>query len=171
VRRKERIVALGNESNPFGSEPLETGTDTYNLQRFINAQESTFEMARTELAAGQKRTHWMWFIFPQIRGLGSSPMAERFAISGLSEAAAYLEHPLLGRRLEDCTSLVNAIVDRPIDDIFGYPDNLKFYSSVTLFSKVASDFRFHAPAFHDALRKYFSNKPDQGTLQQLGHAE
>jgi uncharacterized protein (DUF1810 family) len=150
---------------------LETGVDTYNLQRFIDAQESTFEVARTELASGQKRSHWMWFIFPQIRGLGASPLAQRFAISSLSEGAAYLEHPLLGRRLEDCTFLVNAILDRPIDDIFGYPDHLKFHSSVTLFSKVAKDFRFHAPVFHEALAKYFSNKLDPTTLQQLDNTE
>ena len=150
---------------------MEIGADTYNLQRFINAQESTFEIARTELAAGQKRSHWMWFIFPQIRGLGSSPMAERFAISSLSEAAAYLEHPLLGRRLQDCTSLVNAIPDRPIHDIFGYPDHLKFHSSVTLFSRVVQDFRFHAPVFHEALAKYFSSELDPATLQQFDKTE
>ena len=149
---------------------MEIGADTYNLQRFINAQESTFEIARTELAAGQKRSHWMWFIFPQIKGLGSSPMAQRFAISSLSEGAAYLEHPLLGQRLKDCTLLVN-ILDRPIEDILGYPDHLKFHSSVTLFSKVAEEFRFHAPVFNDALMKYFSNRLDPATLQQLEGTE
>jgi len=87
---------------------LQIGTDPYNLQRFLNAQESTFDIARAELAAGHKRSHWMWFIFPQIKGLGSSPTAQRFAISNLDEGAAYLEHPVLGRRLEECTAFVNA---------------------------------------------------------------
>jgi uncharacterized protein (DUF1810 family) len=132
---------------------------------------SLWRLEAWSVAAGQKRSHWMWFIFPQVRGLGSSPIAQRFAISSLSEGAAYLEHPLLGRRLEDCTLLANSIIYRPIDDIFGYPDHLKFHSSVTLFSKVAEEFRFHAPVFHDALMKYFSNRLDPATLQQREDAE
>ena len=88
---------------------MEISADTYNLQRFINAQESTFEVARVELLAGQKRSHWMWYIFPPIKGLGSSPTAQRFAISNLQEGAAYLKHPILGRRLENCTALVDAV--------------------------------------------------------------
>ena len=117
---------------------METAPDPYNLQRFVNAQESTFDAARAELIAGQKRAHWMWFIFPQIKGLGSSPTAQRFAISSLEEGAAYLEHLLLGRRLEECTVIVNGL-DRSVEDVFGYPDDLKFHSSMTLFAKVAEE--------------------------------
>lgn len=146
---------------------MEAGTDNYNLQRFINAQDSTFDAARAELAAGHKRSHWMWFIFPQVQGLGSSPTAQRFAISSLKEGAAYLEHPTLGRRLEECTALVNAVEHRSVHDIFGYPDDLKFHSSVTLFAKVAEEFRFEAPVFKKALEKHFESRLDEGTLSQL----
>lgn len=146
---------------------METETDTYNLQRFINAQESTFDVARAELLAGQKRSHWMWFIFPQIKGLGSSPTAQRFAISNLEEGAAYLEHPVLGRRLEACTAIVNG-VHRSVQDIFGYPDDLKFQSSMTLFAKVAEECGFETPVFRDALAKHFADRLDEGTLRELG---
>jgi uncharacterized protein (DUF1810 family) len=146
---------------------MKTSPDTYDLQRFTNAQDSTFDMARAELAAGQKRSHWMWFIFPQIKGLGSSPTARRFAISSLEEGAAYLEHPVLGRRLEECTGLVNAIEGRSVHEIFGYPDDLKFHSSMTLFAKVAEAFHFETRAFEEALAKHFGNKLDEGTLGQL----
>jgi uncharacterized protein (DUF1810 family) len=141
--------------------------DAYNLQRFTNAQESTFDMARAELAAGQKRSHWMWFIFPQIKGLGSSPTAQRFAISSLKEGAAYLEHSVLGRRLEDCTALVNAIENRSVHEIFGYPDDLKFHSSITLFAKVAEEFHFETLVLKEALAKHFGDRLDEGTLRQL----
>jgi uncharacterized protein (DUF1810 family) len=112
--------------------------DPYHLQRFVDAHASCFAQVRSELVAGQKRSHWMWFIFPQIRGLGSSPMAHRFAISGLDEAKAYLTHPVLGPRLCECTALVNAVKGRPLNDILSYPDDLKFHSSVTLFALAAS---------------------------------
>ena len=146
---------------------METGSDSYNLERFINAQESTFDVARAELLAGEKRSHWMWFIFPQIQGLGSSPMAKRFAISGLEEGAAYLEHPVLGRRLEECTALVNAAKSRTIQQIFGYPDDLKFHSSITLFAEVAEKFGFEARVFTEALALHFAGQRDEGTLRQL----
>ena len=146
---------------------MENGSDPYNLQRFLNAQESTFDLARAELSAGQKRSHWMWFIFPQIRGLGSSSMAQRFAICNVEEGAAYLEHPTLGKRLEDCTALVNAVQDRSVHDIFGYPDDLKFHSSITLFAKVADEFGFNAPVFKESLAKHFSNQWDNDTLRLL----
>jgi uncharacterized protein (DUF1810 family) len=148
---------------------LETETDPYNLQRFVNAQESTFVAARAELLAGQKRTHWMWFIFPQIKGLGSSPTAQRFAISGLEEGAAYLKHPILGRRLQECTVIVNGL-DRSVQDVFGYPDDLKFRSSMTLFAKVAEEYGFEKPVFREALARHFANQQDQGTLRQLRSA-
>jgi uncharacterized protein (DUF1810 family) len=140
--------------------------DPYHLQRFVDAQASCFEQVRSELAAGKKRSHWMWFVFPQLEGLGSSPMAQRFAISGIDEAKAYLAHPVLGDRLRDCTALVNAVAGGSIDDIFGYPDNLKFHSSVTLFASAAS----HHPenrVFPEALAKYFEGRPDQATIDRL----
>ena len=140
--------------------------DPYHLQRFIEAQDSCFAQVRSELAAGKKRSHWMWFVFPQITGLGSSPMAQLYAISGLDEAKAYLTHPVLGDRLRDCTALVNAVEGRAIGEIFDYPDDLKFRSSVTLFAWAASD-QPGNQVFSEALAKYFDGVPDQATLDQL----
>src|SRR5438552_1517547 len=105
--------------------------DSYNLKRFVEAQETVFETVVSELRAGRKRSHWMWFIFPQIAGLGYSQTARHFAISGIEEAKAYLEHPVLGPRLVECCRLVNLIEGRSVEEIFGYPDDLKFRSSVT----------------------------------------
>ena len=145
--------------------------DPYHLQRFVDAQDSCLAQVRSELVAGKKRSHWMWFVFPQIQGLGLSPMAQRFAISGLNEARAYLLHPVLGSRLRDCTALVNAVAGRPINDIFGWPDNLKFHSSVTLFgwaaSRGSSDQSSGNEVFAEALTKYFDGIPDQATLDRL----
>jgi uncharacterized protein (DUF1810 family) len=137
-------------------------TDPYRLQRFVDAQAECFTQVRSELAAGQKRTHWMWFVFPQMRGLGSSPMAVRFAISGLDEAKAYLSHPVLGARLRECTASVNAAEGRSAGEIFGYPDDLKFHSSVTLFAQAG-----HEEVFETALRKYFAGAPDPATINLL----
>ena len=138
--------------------------DPFHLQRFVDAQASTYTQARAELAAGEKRSHWMWFIFPQIQGLGSSSMAQRYAITDLAEAKAYLAHPVLGPRLRECTALVTAVNGRTVDQIFGYPDDLKFHSSVTLFAEADS-----APdsIFKQALAKYFSGTPDRRTLDHL----
>lgn len=133
--------------------------DLYDLQRFTDAQASTYPQVRAELAAGHKRSHWMWFIFPQIRGLGSSPMAQRFAISSREEAAAYLVHPLLGARLVECTALVNAQEGRSISAIFPYPDDLKFHSSITLFSSVAPE----SAIFTAALQRFFAGRSDAAT--------
>ena len=116
-----------------------------------------------ELRNGQKRSHWMWFVFPQLSGLGSSPTAVRYAISSLAEARAYLEHPVLGPRLRDCTRLVLEVRGASIDDIFGYPDDRKFWSSMTLFSLASADNQ----VFRDALRKYFNAAPDPATLARL----
>jgi uncharacterized protein (DUF1810 family) len=138
--------------------------DPYNLQRFIDAQASCFAQVRSELSAGKKRSHWMWFVFPQLQGLGSSPMAQHYAISGIEEAKAYLAHPLLGGHLRDCTSLVNAVSGRTIDDIFGYPDDLKFRSSVTLFAQAS---RPENQVFQEALKKYFNGLPDKATMDRL----
>jgi uncharacterized protein (DUF1810 family) len=137
--------------------------DPYNLQRFIDAQGPVFARVRSELLDGQKRGHWMWFVFPQLVGLGKSEMAIKFAISSRAEAKAYLEHPILGPRLRDCTKLVTEVQRRSADEIFGYPDNLKFQSSMTLFANAAADGRI----FLDALKKYYAGEPDRFTIERL----
>ena len=137
--------------------------DPFNLQRFVDAQSGVIDQVCSELRAGRKRSHWMWYIFPQITGLGSSTTAQKFAISSLAEAAAYLDHPVLGPRLRTCTELVNAIEGRSIEEIFGYPDHLKFHSSITLFARAAP----HEPIFEAALQKYFGGRLDQLTLKRL----
>jgi uncharacterized protein (DUF1810 family) len=138
-------------------------SDPYDLQRFVDAQNPVYDKVCSELRDGRKKSHWMWFIFPQIEGLGSSPLALKFAISSLAEAAAYLEHPILGPRLAECTRLVNQVEGQPIDQIFGHPDDLKFRSSVTLFAHTTPDNR----VFVDALQKYFSGAFDRATLARL----
>lgn len=137
--------------------------DPHNLQRFLDAQKHVYPQAHAELEGGGKTSHWMWFIFPQIQGLGSSEMARRYAISSLEEARAYLEHPVLGDRLRECTRLVNRIEERPIDEIFPYPDDLKFRSSMTLFARATAD----NAVFLDALNKYFGGEFDRQTLERL----
>ena len=138
-------------------------TDPYHLQRFVDAQNAVYTEVCAELQDGKKKSHWMWFVFPQIRGLGSSPLARKFAISSLAEAAAYLQHPILGPRLIECTRLVNLIEGRPIQQIFGYPDDLKFRSSMTLFAHAAGENQL----FVDALQKYFKGEFDPTTLARL----
>jgi uncharacterized protein (DUF1810 family) len=136
--------------------------DAYDLQRFVDAQTPVYSDVCAELRDGQKRSHWMWFIFPQMKGLGSSHNAQKFAISSRSEAEAFLQHPVLGQRLRHCTQLVNSADAQSIDQIFGRTDTLKFRSSMTLFAHASPD-----PVFREALRKYFDNKPDQSTLDRL----
>jgi uncharacterized protein (DUF1810 family) len=138
-------------------------SDPYDLKRFEEAQGELYTRVCEELRAGEKRSHWMWFIFPQMRGLGRSPMAERFAIGSLEEARAYLQHPVLGARLRECTSLVNAVERRTASEIFGFPDDLKFHSSMTLFFRVGD-----GAEFRTALEKYFAGEMDSGTLGRLG---
>jgi uncharacterized protein (DUF1810 family) len=137
--------------------------DQYDLQRFVDAQQPVYARVTDELRAGDKRSHWMWFIFPQIEGIGSSPTAQRYAISGLDEARSYLTHPLLGPRLRECTAIVNGIEGKTLDEIFGYPDNRKFCSSMTLFARAAQD----NAIFESALRKYCDDKPDPLTVARL----
>ncbi len=137
--------------------------DPYGLQRFLDAQAPVFEQVRAELRAGRKRSHWMWFVFPQIRGLGSSPMAQRYAISSLQEAQAYLAHPTLGARLVECARLVLAADAASAEDVFGGVDALKFRSSMTLFARAAPDH----PVFREALDRYFGSQPDPLTLERL----
>jgi uncharacterized protein (DUF1810 family) len=138
-------------------------SDPYNLQRFVDAQNPVYDKVCSELGDGRKKTHWMWFIFPQVEGLGSSQMARKFAISSLAEAAAYLAHPVLGSRFTECTRLVNLVEGRPIEQIFGFPDDLKFRSSMTLFVHATPDNR----VFIDALQKYFGGEFDPATLARL----
>ena len=138
-------------------------SNPYELKRFVDAQEGVYEQACAELRAGRKRSHWMWFVFPQIRGLGSSPTAVRFAISGMEEARAYLEHPVLGLRLRECAGIVVGVEGRSVEEIFGYPDDLKFHSSMTLFAKAAAE----AGVFGEALGKYFGGRMDRGTLDRI----
>ena len=138
--------------------------DRYHLQRFVEAQTGVYEMARAELMAGEKRSHWMWFIFPQIAGLGYSSMAQRYAIGSIDEARAYLAHPVLGPRLRECAALVNAVEGRSLARIFGSPDDLKFHSSVTLFAHAAED---ADNVFQAALAKYFGGKEDAATVSRL----
>lgn len=133
------------------------------LDRFLQAQEPVIGRVLGELLAGRKASHWMWFVFPQIRGLGHSPMAQHFAIASRAEAEAYLRHPVLGSRLRECTRLVNATEGRTIEEIFGYPDYLKFRSSMTLFANVTADNQI----FADALNKYFGGEEDPLTLDRL----
>jgi uncharacterized protein (DUF1810 family) len=137
--------------------------DTHDLQRFVSAQEPVFAQVCRELAAGEKRSHWMWFIFPQIAGLGHSMTAKRFAIASQDEARAYLAHPLLGPRLRQCVELVNRVAGRSAHDIFGSPDDVKFRSSMTLFAKAAPE----AAIFVAALQKYYGGAADPSTLAKL----
>jgi uncharacterized protein (DUF1810 family) len=138
-------------------------SDPFKLQRFVDAQSGVIDRVYSELRGGQKRSHWMWFVFPQISGLGSSMTAQKFAISSLAEANAYLDHSVRGPRLRTCTALVNAIEDHSIEHIFGYPDHLKFHSSVTLFARAVP----HEPVFQAALDKFFGGKFDELTLSLL----
>jgi uncharacterized protein (DUF1810 family) len=142
-------------------------SDPYNLGRFLVAQDALFTQVCAELAAGRKQSHWMWFIFPQLRGLGSSAMAERYALGSLDEARAYLAHPLLGERLRACTQLANRIQGRTAQEVFGYPDYLKFRSSMTLFAQAVSG----GQPFSEALAKYFGGEGDPRTRELLALGE
>lgn len=137
--------------------------DPHDLQRFVDAQQGIYAQACDELHDGRKRSHWMWFVFPQLRGLGHSPMALRFGIASLDEARAYLAHPLLGARLRECTRLVLGVDGRSAHAIFGSPDDLKFRSCMTLFQRAAPD----DAVFARALRQYFDGVADAATLALL----
>jgi uncharacterized protein (DUF1810 family) len=137
--------------------------DPYDLQRFVKAQDRVYEEVCAELREGRKESHWMWFVFPQIKGLGQSQTANTFGISSREEAEAYLNHPILGPRLRECTRLVNLVEGRSSEEIFGYPDYLKFRSCMTLFAQVTTD----NEGFVNALRKYFDGRADRRTLERL----
>ncbi|MGD8808219.1 MAG: DUF1810 domain-containing protein [Gammaproteobacteria bacterium] len=143
------------------------GTNCDDLNRFLDAQRNVFDGVESELRAGRKTSHWMWFVFPQLRGLGQSPLSEKFAICDIDEARAYLEHPVLGSRLRECTRLVNAIEGRSVRQIFGYPDYLKFRSCMTLFRRAGPS----AEVFATALEKYFDGDEDPRTLELLFGAQ
>jgi len=138
--------------------------DPFDLQRFVDAQAPVYERVRAELAAGAKRSHWMWFVFPQLRGLGSSAMAQHYGIGSRAEAQAYLRHPLLGARLRECTALMLAVRDRSALQILGRPDDMKFRSSMTLFAAVAGS---DDPLFGRALERFHNGEDDPLTLERL----
>lgn len=139
-------------------------TDPFNVQRFVEAQDPVLPAVLAELAAGRKRTHWMWFVFPQIAGLGRSAMAQRYALASLAEAQAYLAHPVLGPRLVQCANLVNATEGRGITAILGTPDDAKFHSCMTLFALAAPG----QAVFRTALDQYFGGLPDPLTVARVG---
>jgi len=137
--------------------------DPFDLQRFVDAQSRVYDAVVDELRAGRKTSHWMWFVFPQLKGLGFSPTAQTYGISGREEARAYLAHPVLGPRLLECTGVVNAIEGRSLPEIFGETDAMKFRSSMTLFSLTAAE----SGIFEEALRKYNEGELDPLTLKLL----
>jgi uncharacterized protein (DUF1810 family) len=142
-----------------------TVADPYDLQRFVTAQDAggTYQQAVAQLRRGRKETHWMWFVFPQIAGLGHSPAAQHFAISSVDEARAYLAHPVLGPRLSDCAGLAAGIPDRTAEQVFGSIDAMKLRSSMTLFHHAAPA----EQVFQDVLDHYFAGKPDPATEARL----
>jgi uncharacterized protein (DUF1810 family) len=139
-------------------------TDPFHLERFVAAQAPVFAAALAELRAGRKRSHWMWFVFPQLRGLGRSSTAELYGISSLAEAWAYLSHPVLGPRLMQCTEAVLAVEGRSLREIFGSPDDVKFCSSMTLFSRVQGADK---SVFRGALDRFCAGREDERTLELL----
>ena len=133
------------------------------LERFVSAQQDVYERALAELRAGDKRSHWMWFVFPQIAGLGLSATAQRYAIADLAEARAYLAHPVLGPRLAECAQALLGVEGRSAERILGYPDDLKLRSSMTLFARAADD----PKVFRAVLDRYYDGEDDPATLQRL----
>jgi uncharacterized protein (DUF1810 family) len=142
---------------------MSSASDPFDLQRFVDAQARVYHTVLAELRDGRKRSHWIWFVFPQIAGLGSSPTAARYAISSLDEARAYLAHPLLGPRLRECTQLVTRVKGRSVAQIFGSPDDLKVRSSMTLFARATSD----NDDFVAVLDKYYDGAEDPLTVARL----
>jgi len=143
--------------------PSSDGADPFDLRRFVDAQGRVYDTVLAELRSGAKRSHWIWFVFPQLRGLGRSATAQHYGISSLEEARAYLAHPVLGPRLRECTRLVAATDGRSVDEIFGWPDNLKVRSSMTLFSHAADD----SADFRAVLDKFYAGEDDPATVELL----
>ena len=141
--------------------------DPHDLRRFLAAQEGVYEHALAELRSGRKRSHWMWFVFPQLDGLGFSPTSKRYAIKSLAEARAYLRHPVLGPRLVECFQAVLAVAGSSVREVMGSPDDLKLCSCATLFEQADSK----QPVFGRTLDKYFAGERDAATLRLLGGAD
>lgn len=137
--------------------------DPFDLERFVQAQDPVMDDVRRELRAGRKRTHWMWFVFPQLRALGHSATAQHYGISSLAEARAYTAHPVLGPRLTECAELVLAVHGRSAHDIFGSPDDMKLRSCMTLFAAAAPG----TPTFDAVIGKYYGGSPDDRTTDLL----
>lgn len=145
---------------------VKPGGDPYDLTRFVVAQEGVYEQALAEIRAGRKRSHWMWYVFPQLKGLGSSPTSIQYAIGSGEEARAYLAHPILGSRLIECAEATLQIQGRSALQIFGAPDDLKLRSSATLFASVSQD----GSVFHQIIDKYFDGEPDVRTIELMARA-
>jgi uncharacterized protein (DUF1810 family) len=139
-----------------------SSSDPYDLDRFVRAQAKDYDQALSELRDGHKRSHWMWYVFPQIEGLGLSPMSRQYAIKSAAEARAYLDHPVLGPRLNECAAVVNNIVGRSAFEMFGAPDDMKLRSSATLFASVSG-----GGIFEQLIQKYFEGQHDEKTLENL----
>lgn len=175
--RQSRQGAVRNRTVTLQQRPVDTGSalwasrlwhrvgvaDTFDLQRFVDAQDRVYGRVLAELRAGAKRTHWIWFVFPQLRELGKSSTAKTFGIGSLDEARAYLAHPVLGPRLRECARLVSAVDRRSADDIFGWPDNLKVRSSMTLFAQATDD----NADFLAVLEKFYGGQQDPRTLELI----
>jgi uncharacterized protein (DUF1810 family) len=142
------------------------GADPFDLRRFVDAQDPVYGTVLAELRNGAKRSHWIWFVFPQLRGLGHSATAQQYGIGSLDEARAYLAHPVLGLRLRECTRMVALIDGRSVDEIFGRPDNLKVRSSMTLFALATDD----DADFRAVLDKFYDGQADQATVERLSRA-
>lgn len=148
----------------MSAHPPDAAPDPYDLARFVDAQAGDYDRALGEIASGRKRSHWMWYIFPQLRGLGTSSMAQRYAIRSAAEAEAYLRHPVLGPRLQACAEAAVGVPERSAREVFGAPDDLKLRSSATLFAQVSPA----GSVFHRLLDRYFDGAPDRATLDLLG---
>ena len=155
---------LGAGETPESRSLDGVSVDPYRLERFVKAQDDVYARALNELRAGRKASHWMWFVFPQVAGLGSSPTSQRYAIGSLGEARAYLDHPVLGSRLLECARAVLSHPDRTAREIMGSPDDAKLRSSMTLFALAADS----VPVFQQVLDTFFAGEPDQRTVDLLG---
>jgi uncharacterized protein (DUF1810 family) len=163
VIETRRLACETCRRNECGQIVSVNATDPFDLQRFVDAQSRVYDTVVGELRGGRKRSHWMWFVFPQLAGLGSSPTAVRFAISSIEEARAYLAHELLGARLRECAGLVAQIDGRTAEQIFGWPDDMKLRSSMTLFARAADD----SAVFVAVLEKLYGGQQDPATLARL----
>jgi uncharacterized protein (DUF1810 family) len=156
VERRRRIMGEANEAGGTG--------DPYDLERFVQAQAGVYEQALSEIRSGRKRSHWMWFIFPQFEGLGISSISKRYAVKSVAEAKACLAHPVLGPRLVECTEAALGLQERSAAEIFGSPDDMKLRSCATLFASVSPE----GSVFHRLIDKYFEGKHDDRTLRLIG---